>query len=465
MTPLWTADAVARATGGTVVGDFAATGVAFDSREVGGGELFVAMSGTATDGHDHVAGAFGHGAAGALVSRPVDGPHVRVADTAMALEDLARAARARTAARIVGVTGSAGKTGVKEALAAALARQPGARIHRSIKSHNNHTGVPLSLARMPADSDAAVLEMGMNHAGELAALTRLVRPHVALVTTIAPAHQEFFDTIDDIARAKGEIFEGLEPGGTAIVPADSPQRGVLERAAGGRRIVSFGRAADADVRLVEADRHPGGGTSCLARIGDRQVQFRVAAAGDHWAVNAMAVLAAVHALGGDLAIAGLALAEWTPPAGRGERHRVVAGDGEAVLIDESYNANPASMAATLATLADEPATRRVAVLGAMGELGAGSDRFHADLLGPVADAGVDVLILVGEAMAPLVGAIRRGPLDSRVRLTHCADAAAASEALGERIAPGDVVLVKGSNAVGLGRVVRDRLAGERVEAR
>ncbi len=459
MTPLWTAEAVARATGGTVVGTFAATGVAFDSREVGGGELFVAMAGTATDGHDHVAGAFAHGAAGALVSRPVDGPHIRVADTAAALDDLARAARARTGARIVGVTGSAGKTGVKEALAAALARQPGARVHRSVKSYNNHTGVPLSLARMPADSDAAVLEMGMNHAGELAALTRLVRPHVALVTTIAPAHQEFFDTLDDIARAKGEIFEGLEPGGTAIVPADSPQRGVLERAAAGHRVLTFGRAADADVRLVEADRHPAGGTACLVRIGERQVQFRVAAPGDHWAVNATAVLAAVHALDGDLAIAGLALAEWTPPAGRGERHRIGVAGGEAVLIDESYNANPASMAATLATLAQEPAGRRVAVLGAMGELGADSDRFHAGLAGPVADAGVEVLILVGDAIRPLAEAIRRGPLDSRVSVTQCDAAAAASAALADRLAPGDVVLVKGSNAVGLGRVVRDRLAG------
>ncbi len=457
MSALWTAEEVAAATGGTVHGGFAATGVAFDSREVAGGELFVAMPGTAADGHAFVDGAFGHGAAGALVSRPVDGPHVRVADTAAALDDLARAARARTTARVVGVTGSAGKTGVKEALAAALSRRPGARVHRSVKSYNNHTGVPLSLARMPADADAAVLEMGMNHAGELSALTRLVRPHVALVTTIAPAHQEFFDTIDDIARAKGEIFEGLELGGSALIPADSPQRAVLERAAAGHRTVTFGRAADADVRLVEADRHPQGGTACLAELGGRQLQFRVAAAGEHWALNALAVLAAVDALGGDLALAGLALAEWTPPVGRGERHRVRAGEGEAVLIDESYNANPASIAATLATLGQEPATRRVAVLGAMGELGAGSAAFHADLAGPVAEAGVDVLLLVGEAMAPLADAVRHGPPDSRVPVTHCADAGEASAALGALIAPGDVVLVKGSNAVGLGRVVRDRV--------
>ena len=234
MTPLWTAQAIAAATGGTVEGDFAATGVTFDSREVGGGELFVAMPGQATDGHRFVAGAFGNGAAGALVSQTVEGPHVRVENTAAALDDLARAARARTPARIVGVTGSAGKTGVKEALAAALARRPDARVHRSVKSYNNHTGVPLSLARMPADSTHAVLEMGMNHPGELTALTALVRPHVALVTTIAPAHQEFFPSLDAIAEAKGEIFGGLEPGGVAIVPADSPQRGVLERAAAGR---------------------------------------------------------------------------------------------------------------------------------------------------------------------------------------------------------------------------------------
>lgn len=456
MTPLWTGEAIAAATRGTLHGEFRATGVTFDSREVAGGELFVAMPGTATDGHRFVAGALGDGAAGALVSQPVDGSHVLVPDTAAALDDLARAARARTEAQVVGVTGSAGKTGVKEALAAALARRPGARVHRSVKSYNNHTGVPLSLARMPADSTHAVLEMGMNHGGELSALTALVRPHVALVTTIAPAHYEFFDSLDDIARAKGEIFAGLEPGGTAIIPADSPQRAVLEGAAAGRRIVTFGRSADADVRLMEADPHPSGGTALSVRLGERSLQLRVAAPGDHWALNALCVLAAVDAVGGDLAIAGLALAEWTPPAGRGERHTLRFSGGTATLIDESYNANPASMAATLASLGTERAARRVAVLGAMRELGAESDRFHAELAGPVRAAELDELILVGDQMGALGDAL----LDSGVLVTHCANAEEASAALGDLLRAGDAVLVKGSNSVGLGLVVSDRIEAD-----
>lgn len=456
MTPLWTALAIAEATGGTVQGDFDATGVTFDSREVGGGELFVAMPGQETDGHWFIAGAFENGAAGALVSRAVEGPHVLVDDTAAALDALARAARARTAARIIGVTGSAGKTGVKEALATALARHPDARVHRSVKSYNNHTGVPLSLARMPADSTYAVLEMGMNHPGELSALTALVRPHVALVTTIAPAHQEFFPSLDAIAEAKGEIFEGLEPGGVAIVPADSPQRPVLQRAAAGHRLVTFGRAADADVRLIDADPHPHGGTILSVTLGQRSLQLRVAAPGEHWALNALAVLAAVDAVDGDLAIAGLALAEWTPPAGRGERHTLQLPGGTATLIDESYNANPASMAATLAVLGAERATRRIAVLGAMRELGSSGPAFHAALAGPVTDALPDTVLLVGEEMTPLVEAL----LDTGVTVTHCADAAAASATLADLIAPGDVVLVKGSNGVGLDRVVRDRIEAD-----
>ena len=454
MTPLWTADGIAAATGGTASGGFEVTGVTFDSREVMGGELFVAMPGTATDGHRFVQGAFGHGAAGALVSQPVDGPHVRVDDVAAGLDALARAARARTGAKIVGVTGSAGKTGVKEALADALARQPGARVHRSVKSYNNHTGVPLSLARMPTDATHAVLEMGMNHAGELASLTRLVRPHVAIVTTVAPAHQEFFDGLDDIAHAKGEIFEGLEPGGTAIIPADSPQRAVLERAAAGHRIVTFGRAADADVRLMEEDQHSAGGTSVLAQLGERRLQFHVAAPGAHWAVNAMAILAAVDALGGDLGVTALALADWSPPAGRGARHRIALDGGEALLIDESYNANPASMTATLDSFGRQPACRRIAVLGGMGELGEGSAAFHAALADPVRAAGVDQLILVGDLMTSLADALA---LDSRPKLTQVKDAQAASAALRDLLQPGDAVLVKGSNAFGLGRVVRDAI--------
>ena len=252
MTPLWTSDEIAAAAGGVASAPFAVKGVTFDSREVSAGDLFVALTGEATDGHRFVAQAFANGAAGVLVSEQVEGAHVLVPDTFAVLQALARAARARATATVIGVTGSVGKTGTKEALWAALDRSAPGRVHRSVKSYNNHTGVPLSLARMPADSEYAVLEMGMNHAGELAALTRLVRPHIAVVTAIAPSHIAFFDSEESIADAKAEIFEGLEKNGTAIVPADSPHRERLVAAARvhAARVVTFGSAEDADVRLI-----------------------------------------------------------------------------------------------------------------------------------------------------------------------------------------------------------------------
>jgi UDP-N-acetylmuramoyl-tripeptide--D-alanyl-D-alanine ligase len=257
---LWTAAEIAAACDGAASADFAANGVAFDSREVGEGDLFLALKGEQSDGYRFVAQAFAQGAAGALVSEAVDGPHVRVADTAAALDALGRAARARTAATIVGVTGSVGKTGVKEALFACFDRQAPGRAHRSLKSYNNHVGVPLSLARTPADARFAVFEMGMNHAGELSALTRLVRPQVAMVTAVAMAHGAFFADEAAIADAKGEIFQGLEPGGTAIIPFDSPHRDRLLAAARPHagRIVTFGRDKGADVTLRHAVTGEGG---------------------------------------------------------------------------------------------------------------------------------------------------------------------------------------------------------------
>ena len=244
MSALWTAFDIAEAAEGEVHGSFSANGVAFDSREVGPGDLFIAMKGEATDGHRFIDKAFANGAAGAIVSEAIAQPHVRVADTTAALNALGIAARKRTQARIIGVTGSVGKTGTKEALFAALDRAAPGRVHRSVKSYNNHTGVPLSLARMPADSRYGVFEMGMSAAGELAALTRLVRPHVAVVTAIAPAHSAFFAGEEQIADAKGEIFQGLEEGGTAIIPFDSPHRDRLIAAARpyAMRILTFGRA-------------------------------------------------------------------------------------------------------------------------------------------------------------------------------------------------------------------------------
>lgn len=448
---LWTAHEIAAATGGEAHGGFTASGATFDSREVGPGDLFIALSGETTDGHRFVAQAFEQGAAGALVSRPVDGPHVRVADTMAALEAMARAARARTSARIIGVTGSVGKTGTKEALHAALDRAEPGQAHKSVKSYNNHTGVPLSLSRMMADCRFGVFEMGMNHAGELAALTRIVRPHIALVTTIAPAHTAFFPSVEAIADAKGEIFQGLEPGGTAIIPFDSPHRDRLIAAARpyAGRIVTFGMGEGADVRAVEVVASPTGSSFVLATLGERELGFTLGQPGAHWVANAMGVLAAVEAAGGDLAQAGLALAELGGLPGRGAQHDVpIADGGTARLIDESYNANPASMRATLQVLAATPATRRIAVLGEMRELGADSDDYHAALAGPVVEAGVNHAILVGDGMAALAKA-----LEGRVELVHVPRAAEAGAALDAVLAAGDAVLVKGSNGVGLSAVV------------
>ena len=458
MSALWTASEIAQATGGTVHGEFEANGVTFDSREVRPGDLFVAMKGEAMDGHRFVAEAFGAGAAGALVSEEIGQPHVRVADTAQALNDLGRASRARSPARICGVTGSVGKTGTKEALHAALDRAAPGRAHRSVKSYNNHTGVPLSLARMPRDARFGVFEMGMNHAGELAALTRLVRPHVAIVTAIAPAHRAFFKSDEEIADAKSEIFQGLEEGGAALIPHDSPHRDRLIAAARPHAgtILTFGLGEGADIRAREMIPAMRGGTLITAMLPDSELTFTVAQPGEHWVSNAMAVLGAVEAMGGDLAAAGLALADMAGLKGRGERHQIRADGGEALLIDESYNANPASMRATLKTLAAEKvAGRRIAVLGAMRELGEASAGFHAGLAEPIEEARVDYAILVGEEMEALAKAL--GP---KVEMTHVPDAASAREPLEAAIGPGDAILVKGSNSIGLAALVEALSAGK-----
>jgi len=457
MTILWTSAEIAAATGSTASAPFEASSVTFDSREVETGSLFVALKGEATDGHRFLDKAFAAGAAGALVSEPIDRPHVRVADTFEALNALARAARARTAATICGVTGSVGKTGTKEALYAALDRADRGRAHRSVKSYNNHTGVPLSLSRMPGDTRFGVFEMGMNHSGELAQLTRLVRPHVAIVTAIASAHREFFDSEEAIADAKSEIFQGLEPGGTAIVPFDSPHRDRLIAAAEphSARIVTFGLGSGADVRARDVVAAASGGSLVTAVLPQAELTFTISQPGDHWVSNALAVLAAVEAMGGDLAAAGLALADLPGLKGRGERHRIaVPGGGEALLVDESYNANPTSMAATLKTFAaTKVAGRRIVVLGAMRELGAESDAFHAALAEPILESRADRVVLVGEEMAPLAKA-----LGAKVKMAHVADTAAAVDLVRGEIGAGDAILVKGSNSIGLAALV-EALAG------
>ena len=460
---LWDAVEIARAVRGVAVGQFQVSGVEIDSRDVIPGDLFFALKGEAMDGHKFVPMAFARGAAAVVVDRPIAGPHILVSDTAKALELLAAAARGRTAAQIIGVTGSVGKTGVKEAIFAALDRSSRGQAHRSVKSYNNHVGVPLSLARMPARSKYGVFEMGMNHAGEIAALTRQVRPNVAVITTIAPAHIEMLGSEEAIADAKAEIFEGLEPGGFAVVPADSPHFARLKDAADKHKValVSFGRAAHASVRLLDAVPAPGGGSLITADLGDRRICYTVAEPGEHWIANSLCVMAAVRAAGGDLGAAGLALAELPGLKGRGARTWLSAGGGDgsgrALLIDESYNANPASMRATLAQLGQTPARRRIAVLGAMKELGAHGPAFHAGLIEPLLAAKVDRVILVGDEMGVLadeLGKAGQTLLGKAPGIAHCGTARDAQQCLRELgVEGGDAILVKGSNSVGLGTLV------------
>lgn len=462
---LWDAAAIAAATGGTAHGSFQVSGVEIDSREVGEGDLFVALKGAAMDGHRFVEGALARGAAGVLVSQPVDGPHVLVADTQAALEALGAAARARAEMKVVGVTGSVGKTSTKEALFAALDRASRGAAHASVRSYNNHTGVPLSLSRTPARSVYGVFEMGMNHAGEISALTAQVRPHVALVTAIAPAHIENLGSEENIARAKAEIFAGLEPGGIAIIPADSPHCALLAETAEaqGASVTTFGLEAAADIKLLESVTMRDGGSLLTVQVRERRLCFSIGNPGRHWISNALAVIAACDALGADLGAAGLALAELQGLPGRGARHTLAAGGGEAVLIDESYNANPTSMRSALAQLGAADADRRIAVLGAMGELGEHSERFHAELLEPVLAAQVDEAILVGDAMRALaqrLGTAGGDDLGKVPRFTHCDDASAARAALENLgLAKRDAVLVKGSNAVGLAALVAALIDG------
>jgi UDP-N-acetylmuramoyl-tripeptide--D-alanyl-D-alanine ligase len=451
MTVLWTSEEIAAATGGAVSASFEVTGVTFDSREVQPGDLFVAMPGTAYDGHKFIEGAFAAGAAGAIVSQPVvHGPHVLVDDTFAALEALGRASRERSGARIFGVTGSVGKTSTKEALYAALDRNRPGKVHRSVKSYNNHTGVPLSLARMPRDSEYAVFEMGMNNAGEIRALVRQVRPHVALITAIAPAHIENLGSEEAIADAKAEIFEGLEPNGIAILPNDTAHRDRLVKAARrhAERIITFG-SGDADVHAIHAVAAESGGSLISAALLERELTFTISQRGEHWVSNSLAVLAAVEAVGGDVGRAGLALADLGGLKGRGARHVIEIDGGELVLIDESYNANPASMAATLKSLgAEKDVGRRIAVLGPMRELGEHSDVLHAGLAPAILSAHVDRLILIGDEMRSLESA-----LAARVQTQRVSTVDEATTALRHLVRPGDAVLVKASNSVGLAKLV------------
>jgi UDP-N-acetylmuramoyl-tripeptide--D-alanyl-D-alanine ligase len=456
--PLWTLEALAAATAGRVVGSPAPalTGISIDTRTIAPGEAFFAIKGDVHDGHAFVEKALAAGAALAVVSEakladlPPDGRYVAVDDVLDALVRLGIAARARSRARIVAVTGSVGKTSTKEALRLVLSRQ--GKTHASVASFNNHWGVPLTLARMPADADYAVFEIGMNHAGEITPLTRMVRPHVAVVTTVAAVHLEFFASVDDIGRAKAEIFLGLEPGGAAVVNGDIAQTPILVEAARkvGARVVRFGESAGEEVRLVTLV--PGEeGSTVRAEVLGHPLMFKIGAPGRHMAVNALAVLAAATLLGADLARAAMALAEVAPPKGRGARMTIRVGSGEATLIDESYNANPASMRAALDLLGQASVGlrgRRLAVLGDMLELGDTAPALHADLAAAVIAANVDKVLCCGPLMRSLWQAL---PTD--LRGAYAENSRALEPLLLAEVGPGDAVMIKGSLGSRMGPLV------------
>jgi UDP-N-acetylmuramoyl-tripeptide--D-alanyl-D-alanine ligase len=442
--PLWTAEDAA-ATGGRATSPWRAEGVSIDSRTIRPGDLFVALRGPNHDGHDHVAAALANGATAAMVDHvPAGvngGPLLIVGDTFEGLNALGRAARRRSKARIVAVTGSVGKTSVKEALKLVLSRQ--AETAATIGNLNNHWGVPLSLARMSPDTVYGVFEMGMNHPGELTPLSQLVRPDVAVITTIAPVHTEFFEFIGEIADAKAEIFNGMR-GGTAVLNRDNAYFATLAVAAFGRgldRIVGFGAHPDATAR-VESWTAAADGSTIHAAINGRRLTYRVAQPGRHWVINSLAVLAAAQALGADLERAAAALAELPATKGRGERHRIACRGGDFTLVDDSYNASPASMRASFEILAiSEPqgVGRRIAVLGDMLELGPTADDLHAGLAAALLASGVDLVFTAGPHMKHLHEAL---PRDRRGG--HAPTAEALAPLVVDAVGPGDVVAVKGS---------------------
>jgi UDP-N-acetylmuramoyl-tripeptide--D-alanyl-D-alanine ligase len=456
--PLWTVDAMARAMGAERSRALPASinGISIDSRSIGPGDAFFAIKGDARDGHEFVPAALGNNAGVAVVAEkqadyPADAPLLVVPDVLEGLRDVARAARARSQAKVIGVTGSVGKTGTKEALR--LAFGSSGETHASVASYNNHWGVPLSLARCPASARFAVFEMGMNHAGEIEPLSRLVRPDVAIVTTIAPVHLEHLGSIEAIADAKAEIFQGLVPGGAAVINRDIPQYGRLAKAAeaAGARLVSFGEHAKADARLIKVSLHADCST-VQARILGADVTYKLGAPGRHVVMNSLAVLAAVKLAGTDLALAALALANLAPPTGRGARSELHFPGGAALLIDESYNANPASMAAAIALLGQAGIAgsgRRIAVLGDMLELGPSGAALHRALIDPVLAQDIDLVFCCGPLMHSLWEA-----LPSERRGGYAETSAALESQVLAAVRAGDAIMIKGSLGSRMGPIVK-----------
>ncbi|TCV60434.1 UDP-N-acetylmuramoyl-tripeptide--D-alanyl-D-alanine ligase [Neorhizobium sp. R1-B] len=460
MSFLWTSEEMVAAIGGRPIGTLPAgiTGISIDSRSIGEGEAFFAIKGDRVDGHDYASLAVANGAPLIVVNEaklPALGkltvPMIVVEDVLAALGKLALASRERSRARIIAVTGSVGKTTTKEMLRHVLT--PSGKVHAAVASFNNHWGVPLTLARMPADADFGVFEIGMNHPDEIRPLVKMVRPHVAIITTIAAAHLGHFKNLEEIAAAKAEIFEGLEPGGVAILNRDNKQFDFLEKKAqedGVSRVCSFGQHAKADFRLADFEGNAESSTVWAVLNGETS-EIQIGAPGRHIAENAMAALGACLLVNADMPKAMEALAVLRPVKGRGERHLLGIGEGHLTLIDESYNANPASVRAAIALLASatpEVTGRRIAVLGDMLEMGEFSAAVHEELAGPLLAAGIEHVWLAGPEMAAL-----RDALPESVEVQYYERTADLADFVVRSVIPGDVVMVKSSLGLGFGKIV------------
>ncbi|MER9319627.1 UDP-N-acetylmuramoylalanyl-D-glutamyl-2,6-diaminopimelate--D-alanyl-D-alanine ligase [Mesorhizobium sp. M0659] len=471
MSVLWTSDALVDAMGGRPLGPMpeGISGISIDSRSLQPGDAFFAIKGEAMDGHDFATAAIKAGAGVLVVAEGklpslgrLTAPMIVVQDVLAALEKLGVAARARSSAKIIAVTGSAGKTTTKEALRHVLSAV--GTVHASAQSFNNHWGVPLTLARMPGDCDYAVFEIGMNHPGEIRPLVKMVRPHVAIVTMIAAAHLGFFRNLDEIAKAKAEIFEGIEPGGAALLNRDDARWKLLDkmaRAAGVEHVFGFGENARSTYKLTKCELHADH-SDITARIGGQDVTARIGAPGRHMVQNVLAVLGAAHLVEADIGKVALALADLSAERGRGKRHMLRHPKGPITLIDESYNANPASMAAAMALLNATPVTgegRRIAVLGDMLELGDHSAKLHAALAELIVGTGTHTVFLGGPEMRALADI-----LPDEIKTEYRAGAEELKPLLLSTLKAGDVVMIKSSKGIGFSKLVEALLGKYPAEA-
>lgn len=450
--PLWTAAEAAAATNGEARGDWSVTGICIDTREIAPGDLFVALK-AARDGHEFLDAAYAGGAAAALISQDVGGrPRLLVDDTLKALEALGLAARARSSAVHAAITGSVGKTSIKEMIARIF--RAGGAAHWNVKSFNNHWGVPLTLARMPREARRAIFEIGMNTPGEIAPRSHMVRPQIAMVTRIAGAHLEGMGTIDAVADEKSDIFAGLEEGGIAILPRGDAFFDYMKARAfdlqPSAQLLSFGDAdSGADARILSFTAKNGGSKGEADILGET-VKFTLEAVGDHWGLNAVLALLVGKLSGMSADEAAEALSGFAPPAGRGAAEELTLPNGKAfTLLDDAYNANPVSMRAGLEALGKRKG-RRIAILGEMRELGPDADKLHAELAEPIHAAGVQICILAGAGMQPLVDDLQSSKNEAGVFAASTAEDAI--KMVKEVLMPGDVVLIKGSNASGMSRV-------------